>query len=54
MTDPGSIKRVGKICFLYYTIKGCKVARLSKLTSLQQHLFNLFDLTMPQMTKSAK
>ncbi|WP_375333306.1 hypothetical protein [Candidatus Tisiphia endosymbiont of Xenochironomus xenolabis] len=47
------MKNKDKVCFLYYNIKGCVVARLPKLTQSQQDLFNLFDLKMPQMTKSA-
>ncbi|WP_341761620.1 IS1634 family transposase [Candidatus Tisiphia endosymbiont of Thecophora atra] len=54
VTIEEALRELDKVCFLYYTIKGCKVARLPKLSEFQQNLFNLFDLTMPQMTKSAK
>ncbi|WP_341756184.1 MULTISPECIES: hypothetical protein [unclassified Candidatus Tisiphia] len=54
VTIEEALRELDKICFLYYTIKGCKVARLSKLSEFQQNLLNLFDLTMPQMIKSVK
>ncbi|MCC8484094.1 MAG: hypothetical protein LN561_06095 [Rickettsia endosymbiont of Labidopullus appendiculatus] len=53
VTIEEAIRDLDKVCFLYYNIKGCVVARLPKLTQSQQDLFNLFDLKMPQVTKSA-
>lgn len=54
MTIEETLNQLDKYSFLYYTINGKRVARLSRASESQRYLFNVFGIKMKELTKCSQ